>query len=204
MDDSDRWRFLAGVSDALSEFDACAFAYCLMGNHYHFVLRTRQANLSKVMQHINGNYTRAFNKRHALAGHLFQSRYHAILVESDAYLRVLCAYVERNPVKAMLATRPHDWRWSSFRSHLGIDRAPEWLDSTALLAMVLGQDLCTPSDRQAAISSYESLVVSAADSCGWKCELRKGRFLGNADFETRVSLAAASHGGKTPGRAPNP
>lgn len=56
MDDSDRWRFLAGVSDALSRFDACAFAYCLMGNHYHFVLRTRQANLSKVMQHINGNY----------------------------------------------------------------------------------------------------------------------------------------------------
>ena len=183
MDDGDRGLLLAIASDALSKFDACMFAYCLMGNHFHFVLRTRQANLSKVMHHINGHYTRAFNKRHGLVGHVFQGRYHDFLVESDPYLRVLCAYVERNPVRAKLATRPHDWPWSSFRAHLGIAHRPGWLASTELLAMVLGRELRAPPDHHAAMAAYESLVSSAPDAPTWKQDLHSGRFLGGADFE---------------------
>ena len=51
-----------------------------VGNHYHLVLHTRQANLSRLMRHVNGVYTQAFNQRHALVGHLFQGRFNAILV----------------------------------------------------------------------------------------------------------------------------
>jgi putative transposase len=64
VDDEDRQALLGVVAQALSRFDAEALSYCLMGNHYHFVLHTRQANLSLLMRHINGVYTQSFNRRH--------------------------------------------------------------------------------------------------------------------------------------------
>ena len=100
VDDQDRHALLEVVAQALSRFDAQALAYCLMDNHYHFVLHTRQANLSLLMRHINGVYTQAFNRRHGKAGHLFQGRFKAILVDRDAYLLEVCRYVDLNPVRA--------------------------------------------------------------------------------------------------------
>ena len=58
----------------MQRFDAQVLAYCQMGNHYHLVLHTRQANLSRLMRHLNGVYTQAFNRRHGLVGHLFRER----------------------------------------------------------------------------------------------------------------------------------
>src|SRR5437868_13841465 len=85
-DDVDREALLATVAHAMERFDAEVLAYCLMGNHYHFVLHTRQANLSVLMRHVNGVYTQSFNRRHGKVGHLFQGRFKAILVDRDAYL----------------------------------------------------------------------------------------------------------------------
>ena len=99
-DDIDQIAFLAIAGHALERFDAHAWAYCLMGNHYHLVIRTREANLSRLMRHINGVYTQTFNRRHQLAGHLFQGRFKAILVDSDSYLLEVCRYVDLNPVRA--------------------------------------------------------------------------------------------------------
>ena len=73
MDDVDRHVLPSVVATGLSRFDAQGLAYCLMGNHYHFVLHTRLANLSRLMRHLNGVYTQAFNRLHAKVGHLFQS-----------------------------------------------------------------------------------------------------------------------------------
>ena len=77
-----------------------------MGNHYHFVLHTRQANLSALMRQVNGVYTQAFNRRHAKVGHLPQGRFKAILVDRDAYLLEVCRYVELNPVRAGMVYEP--------------------------------------------------------------------------------------------------
>ena len=63
------------VWQALSRFDAQMLPFCSMGNHYHFVLHTRQANLSVLIRHINGVYTQTFNRRHGTVGHLFQGRW---------------------------------------------------------------------------------------------------------------------------------
>lgn len=68
-DDGDRIRLLQIVGRAMERFDAQVLAYCLMGNHYHFVLCTRQANLSRLMRHLNGVYTQDFNRRHGKVGH---------------------------------------------------------------------------------------------------------------------------------------
>ena len=73
-------------SKGLERFDSQMLTYCLMGNHYHFVLHTRSANLSLLMRHINGVYSQCFNRRHGLVGHLLQGRFKAIPVDRDAYL----------------------------------------------------------------------------------------------------------------------
>jgi REP element-mobilizing transposase RayT len=68
VDDVDREALIAVLATGMSRFDAQVLAYCLMGNHYHFVLHTRQANLSPLMRHVNGVYTQAFNRRHRRSG----------------------------------------------------------------------------------------------------------------------------------------
>ena len=77
-DDADRRAQLDILAQALDRFDAQALACCQMGNHFHLVLHTRVANLSRLMRHLNGAYTLAFNCRHGLAGHLFQGRFKAM------------------------------------------------------------------------------------------------------------------------------
>ena len=124
--------FLSIVGDAMERYDACAIAYCLMGNHYHLVIRTRKPNLSLVMRHINGVYTQASNRKHGRIGHVFQGRFHAEWVGRDAYLLEVCRYVELNPVRARLVERPSQWRWSSHRAHLGLVARHAWLDSRTL------------------------------------------------------------------------
>lgn len=192
-DDEDRGAHLAVIAQAMERFDAQVLAYCLMGNHCHLVLQTRQSNLSRLMRQVNGVYTQAFNRRHGVAGHLFQGRFKAILVDRDAYLVALCRYVERNPVAAGLVATAKDWCWSSCRAHIGDDVVPPWLDSDGLYGHLLGRPLKSKGDRTKAAQQYAALVEDdAADgSAFWQEALRGQIFLGDEDFVARMQAQAA-------------
>ena len=99
-DDTDRFRFLEVLGEVVERFNWRCHAYCLMTNHYHLVVETVDGNLSKGMRQLNGVYTQWSNRRHRRTGHLFQGRYKAILVDSEAYLLELARYVVLNPVRA--------------------------------------------------------------------------------------------------------
>lgn len=187
-DEADRQAQLDLVAQAMDRFDAQVLAYCQMGNHCHFVLHTRAANLSRLMRHVNGVYTQAFNRRHGLVGHLFQGRFKAILVDRDAHLLALCRYVERNPVAAGLVLHPADWRWSSCRAHLGIDATPGWLDSDGLHGYLLGRAVASARDRRNACRRYAELVAAgqASDGSFWAARLRRQVYLGDDDFVERM------------------
>ena len=98
---------------------------CTLGNHYHVVLHTRQANLSLLMRHLDGVYTQTYNRRHGKVGHVFQGRFKAILVDLDNYLLELCRYVELNPVRAAMVPMAADYPWSSY---LGTIEPPRLAD----------------------------------------------------------------------------
>ena len=115
FDDDDRRQFLDTVGEMSGRFIVDIFAYVLMDNHYHLLLRTMRANLSKAMQWFGTTYTRRFNNRHSRSGHLFQGRYKSLIIENDAYLTQLSCYIHRNPLRAGIVKRLADYRWNSYK-----------------------------------------------------------------------------------------
>ena len=131
LDDEDRRLFLTGLAEAGERFAVDVFAYVLMGTHYHLLLRTRRANLSKAMQWLGLSYTTRFNFKQSRSGHLFQGRFKSMLVQNDAYLLQLSYYIHRNPLRAGMVERLADYRWSSYRAYAYEKRAPEGRDGDA-------------------------------------------------------------------------
>jgi REP element-mobilizing transposase RayT len=136
VDDDDRSMFLKCLAEAGERFAIDVLAYVLMGNHYHILLRTRRANLSKAMQWLGVSYTIRFNRRHSRSGHLFQGRFRSMLVQNDAYLLQLSYYIHRNPLRAGLVKRLADYRWSSYRPYAYGIQVPEWLNTEVILSQL--------------------------------------------------------------------
>lgn len=128
------------LGDFSDRFEVEVFAYVLMGNHYHLLLRTLDANLSKSMQWLNTSYTRKFNLRSNRVGHLFQGRYKSLIVENDAYLLQLSCYIHRNPLRAGIADRLADYPWSSYRAYAYGSAAPQWLKTDLILGLMSGAE----------------------------------------------------------------
>ena len=118
-DDHDRICFLNSLQHVNKRYNWICHAYCLMDNHYHLLIETPDGNLSFGMRQLNGVYTQLFNKRHQRAGHLFQGRYKAILIQKDSHLLEVCRYVVLNPVRARMVEKPEEWKWSSYRATAG-------------------------------------------------------------------------------------
>lgn len=110
--------FLGILAQTALTFDVLIHAYCLMPNHFHLLIETKDSNLSQVMKRLLGLYTVRFNRKHKRLGHLFQGRYKALIVDKDAYFLQLSRYVHLNPMKANLAKYPEDYRWSSMRFYI--------------------------------------------------------------------------------------
>ena len=129
----DREKFLEYLASATERYGAVIHAYCLLSNHYHLLLETPGGNLLQIMRHINGAYTTYFNVKRKRAGHLFQGRFKAILVEADEYAMELSRYIHLNPVRAGMVTRPEEYRWSSYNNFIGQGTATSWLRVETIL-----------------------------------------------------------------------
>ena len=119
-----------------AEFGVDILSYCLMPNHFHLFLRTREANLSRFMQSLLTSFTVAMNRREKSSGHLFQGRFKAQLVEGAGYFDTLSRYIHLNPVRVKsaqsLPTAERrrllaEFRWSSFPAAIGLVSVPGWL-----------------------------------------------------------------------------
>jgi len=184
LDDADREKFVRLLEDEVRQQGWRCYAWCLMDNHYHLLIETPEANLSRGMQRFNGRYTQAFNRRHHRVGHLFQGRYKAILVEKDAYLLELCRYIVLNPVRAGMVGAADAWRWSSHRELLSGREEGAWLASEMLLRLFSEQ-------RVTAVQRYARFVAEGVEAgCPWE-QLHGQTFIGGASFlaECRERIA---------------
>lgn len=184
LGDSDRRAWLRILAATCARFNWLIHAYCQMGNHYHLVVETLDGNLSRGMRQLNGDYARWFNFHHTVVGHLFQGRYHAILIQRDSYLLALSRYVVLNPVRGGIVATPHAWPWSSYLMTTGTVAAPIWLDTAWILSQFA-------DEGSAAIHAYREFVAAGR---GLPSPLRHTRHqlvLGDADFEKQCAAGGA-------------
>ena len=137
-DDIDRQQFLLLLQNTVNHYDWYCYAYYLMDNHYHLLVETNSPTLSKGMKYLNGAYTQYFNRQHQRVGHVFQSRFKAILVQKDAYLLELAPHICLNPVRAQMVRSAKAWRWSSYRA-AGYEENAACLTTEWILAGITGQ-----------------------------------------------------------------
>jgi putative transposase len=133
--DQDRENFLFILEAVVKRYNWLCHAYCLMDNHYHLMIETPDANLSRGMRQLNGVYTQKYNWWHSKTGHIFQGRYKSILVDKENYLLELCRYVVLNPVRANMVEKPEEWKWSSYGATAGLKTVPNYLTGDWILGL---------------------------------------------------------------------
>ena len=206
-DDQDRRRWLETLEEACQKTGWRIHAYVLMGKHYHLLLETPEANLSRGMKWLQSTYTSRYNRRHQLVGHLFQGRYKAVVVDGKQgqYFQTVSTYIHLNPARSGLIAVGKDklqrYRWSSYPWYLS-RRVPEWLSRERVLSS-LG---LAPGQAK----GYEAYIQGRVLELGIKARrkeleaewerLRRGWYLGEESFGRRLGeLAGKAMAGRRRG-----
>ncbi len=195
-DDTDRAKFLSTLGESCGKTQWQVHAYCLMRNHFHLVLETPEPNLVYGMKWLLGTYTKRFNIRHKLCGHLFAGRYQALVVDGsgNGYLRTVCNYVHLNPVRAHLLPPEaplEAYGWTSYGYYLKApSQRPGWLRVDRLLG-----EKGIPQDSEAGRGQFAKLMESrrAQEAAADYETVRRDWIIGSEEFRQEL-LAAASEG----------
>jgi REP element-mobilizing transposase RayT len=111
-DDVDRLMFVRLLRTLAPREAVVVHAYCLMTNHFHAVVESSLAQVSRALHALNGVHAQRFNRRYGRTGHLFQGRFHATVLRDDEHLADACSYTWNNPVRAGLCDEAHQWPWN--------------------------------------------------------------------------------------------
>ena len=177
--DHDRQVYLGLLRRYARQHGLAIKAYCLMSNHYHLLIETPNSNLAKGMRHLNGVYTQRYNRLHKRAGHVFQGRYKAILVQKESYLLELARYIVLNPVRARMVRSAKDCQWSSYRATAGLSDAYPWLMTDWILASFSRR-------KQEAIKQYRAFVSQGRNQPKPWEELKNQIYLGDDQFINKM------------------
>jgi REP element-mobilizing transposase RayT len=198
-------KFLAMVGTILTKGNCLCYAWALMPNHYHLVLRPLSDSLSKIMLRLNGGYARYFNKRNNRKGYLFQDRFKSLATQRQDYLCELIRYVHLNPCRGGLVTSLRDlkaYQWCGHGAMMGVRHIPWQSVDEALFRF--GAD--KKSARRAYMKFMEAGLSSRNDQkvglisilseskliAGKPAEIKDDRLMGDADF-VRASIATRIH-----------
>jgi len=195
--------FLSTLQEACQQTGWRIHAYVLMGNHYHLLMETPEANLVAGMKWFQGTYTQRFNSMFCCRGHLFQGRYKALPMEGDAsYFSAVGNYIHLNPFRAGIAgvgyENPLDsYAWSSYPAYVGRNRKiPDWLERDRLIR-ACGFDPKLPKSRKAYRSLLDCRMKGEAgeDSVDVLVEkqLRRGWYIGGDSFRGWLSGMLPNH-----------
>lgn len=152
-DDWDKFREVIATVKRSSDFHL--YAYCLMSNHFHFLIQAGAVSLSRIMQRIQTTWSKRFNIERRRMGHVFQGRFKSLACDEDPYFLWLLRYIHLNPVRAGLVKRPEDWAWSSYREYLE-PRESGLADTGWPLSLFA-------SERGSAVESFRKFVHLALD-----------------------------------------
>jgi putative transposase len=181
VEEADYQQFIDLLQETADLFNVNVTAYCLIPNHYHLMVQTPDANLSRCMRHLNGVYTQKYNMAHGCDGTLFRGRYKSILVDADNYVLQLVRYIHRNPLEAGLVKRLDRYRWSSHKGYLSKAKKWNWLYKGFILGMLT-------EDLNSQIQAYKRFMAQHQDEDLVRILERKNQpsMLGTREFISRV------------------
>ena len=127
--------FIELLKELVEDYRVKIAVYCLMSTHYHLLVQTPEANISRAMRHLNGVYTQRFNKINHCNGQLFQGRFKSILVDADNYLLELVRYIHKNPLESGIVDNINKYTWSSHKAYLSGAKKWDWLHKKYILSL---------------------------------------------------------------------
>jgi putative transposase len=179
-------RYRDWLAAAAARYGCAVHAYVLMTNHVHLLATPQEAeSLPRLMQSLGRRYVRHVNLAYGRSGTLWEGRYRAAPIDSEAYFLACCRYIELNPVRAGMVAHPRDYPWSSWHAHA--QGAPDGLVADHALYHALG---ATPHERQKA---YRALFRPRLDPdfvAALRAATNGGWALGDERFRRRVAKAA--------------
>jgi len=210
-DDHDRKNFIHRLKTILSETETPCYAWALMPNHFHLLLKTGQTPIATIMRRLLTGYAVNFNLRHQRHGHVFQNRYKSILCQEDTYLKELVRYIHLNPLRSGLVSTHKELDHYLFSGHgaLAGNSKGEWQAVNEVLAFFGKRKTIARRNYQAFIKKGLTLgrkpelvgggLIRSAG--GWdavKALRNKNmhlksdeRILGDSDFVMRVLTASS-------------
>jgi putative transposase len=139
-DDSDFVAFNYILQKVYEKYPFEIASYCLMTNHFHLQIRSKEQPLSKIMSLINKRYANYYNTRYRLTGHVFEKRYYDKVIDSVTGMLEVSRYIHLNPCDAGMVRRPGEYKWSSYRFYIrnGHTSIPHFMNINVLLDYFTG------------------------------------------------------------------
>ena len=119
--ESDYEIFLQILKECQKRYEFKVHSYCLMANHFHLQMETREEKLSTIMERLLKAYAITFNRKYKYCGHVFQGRYKGILIEDSRYFLETGRYIHLNPVKARMVHNAEDYPYSNFKYYISAE-----------------------------------------------------------------------------------
>jgi putative transposase len=185
-DNEDHEIFMKWLRESAKTFKVAIHAYVLMPNHLHLLATpVDETGLGRMMQWLGRHYVPYFNKKYQRFGTLWQGRYRATVIDSEQYFMLCSRYIELNPVRAGICSRPEEFLWSSYRHHAGV--GPDPLLTDHALYWALGN---TPFGREAAYRGLIEQAISTHEVTELSNATLKGWALGSDKFKSRLEKQA--------------
>ena len=172
-DEEDFQKYLQTLKEYQDKLEYIIYAYCLMDNHIHLLMKEGSEELGKIFQTIGASFVYWYNWKYERRGHLFQGRYKSEIVENDEYFLTAVRYIHQNPLKAGIAEKIEDYKWSSYSEYIGkpnicnTDICLDMLSTNREKAIELfkeynskdNQDLCLDYDKGLRLNDSEAREI---------------------------------------------
>ena len=185
-EDFDYQKFLLIMSDCKKSTDIDIYAYCIMDNHIHLLLRATLNTLSSFFQSLGTRFVRWYNTKYSRSGHLFQDRFFSVPVETNSQYLSTLTYIHNNPVKANICLSPSEYRWSSYNAFYG--------EKNPLISVSFSYDIA--GSKESLLKYFANTDINSEDQEFSSIYLQSKRFISDekalAVFKAVTNLNSTS------------
>ncbi len=177
-------HYLGIIKRYKAKFKFHLYAYCLMRNHIHLLLKpSREGTISEIMKAITIAHTRYYHIKYKTYGHIWQGRFRSPIVSDDEYLLTLMRYIEQNPVRAGISNHPQEYRFSSYNSNINVEKdfLVDKEENSAFLS--LGN---TIEERTQRYRQFASMLLESGKIKDIRSSINGQRYYGSEEFRNQI------------------